>query len=592
MIQAVKGWVFVMVIQVIIGSHALAIVNGEDADPNDYPGYVQLMKYLDWEGDGVWIAFCGGAHIGEGYVVTAAHCIEEGLTPYDRILVAFQPADTDFEYLYSSTQFDATCYEPCLTSPYEEVDFGGHVMNGNIAYVGSSGYEVTSINIISHGEYFFGSGNHTNDIAVMHINEIESFQSLDLPGESDSSPGNPIDMIGRGSKLPYMSESWSPTTNSHNQFHRFSHSLQKISASIREDIFCEDNFNSGLQETYQEGMMICTGKSEVIDGDTIVSNVCSGDSGSPLVGAGNTILGIAAVAVDPCTDKDGPSIYMDLHYFMESGWIDYAKRMLSGNGFGFQKELIFNQLSSDEDSTLIRRWKFANNSSESVTLGQPELCETYTCSFSIEEDSCGGQTIPKGGSCEIVVKFSNGWAGEQETMKISLGSVNESISLKHPSFDINESSLAIDGNLDESGNLTAIVRFEHPPFGTLNEMRFGRIEVIRGDVTVSNGCEYQLLRYADSCEIEVQGSNFTEGVHQVDFRIVESGEWLYYRASINVQLGTEDDTSIDTGTDGSSEDGSGNVGGSRKGGSLGVGFLMLTLSLLLFGRLQVGLKAA
>ncbi|TCS41660.1 trypsin-like serine protease [Reinekea marinisedimentorum] len=148
------------------------IIGGSDAATDDHDYFVALMtrypSYTDY-----FYPFCGGTYLGDGLVITAAHCVDD--------LGAFEPL-----YMVFGNSSEDMAYEVCS---YEDEDIDcttsskANAMNatGYIVYTGSTDniYIARGIDVTLHESY--DDYNYQNDIALIQLSVMPENSSLALP---------------------------------------------------------------------------------------------------------------------------------------------------------------------------------------------------------------------------------------------------------------------------------------------------------------------------------------------------------------------------------------------------------------------------
>ena len=111
-----KQLIFLLIIPALSFSQ-VDIVGGEDADISDFPWQVALI-----ESSGGWTwAFCGGSIIDNSWILTAAHCVEDG---FAGTVYARAGSDNYYAQGGSSHLVDEIIIHP---------DYNGNTYNNDIA---------------------------------------------------------------------------------------------------------------------------------------------------------------------------------------------------------------------------------------------------------------------------------------------------------------------------------------------------------------------------------------------------------------------------------------------------------------------------
>jgi len=189
------------------------IIGGGDAIPNTYPWMVSIQSKSDSE------HFCGGSLIGESYILTAAHCIEDAQSNEIQVVVS--------EYHLQQT------------SQQEQV--------------------IAIKNIYMHQGY-----GDDNDIAVLELATPTSKPPVKLV---NANLNNGLDV---GANMTVMG--WG---NQLTEGEKFPDILQEVQVPLADHTQCKTNY-AGIDITITDNML-CAGLA------TGGKDSCQGDSGGPLV---------------------------------------------------------------------------------------------------------------------------------------------------------------------------------------------------------------------------------------------------------------------------------------------------------------------
>lgn len=143
------------------------IVNGVDAEASEHEYFVALMSpYPPY-----YYPFCGGSYLGDGLVVTAAHCVDE-IDSSDSLYLLVGNYSSDMAYVICEDELE---YCTLTIDEYDED------RTGAIVYTGSSSevYRVTNDNITVHPDW--NDYTFENDIALIELDEAPSNTALNLP---------------------------------------------------------------------------------------------------------------------------------------------------------------------------------------------------------------------------------------------------------------------------------------------------------------------------------------------------------------------------------------------------------------------------
>ncbi|KAH8418310.1 hypothetical protein KR222_009571 [Zaprionus bogoriensis] len=229
------------------------IVGGQVTEIEDFPYQASVQLHGQH--------ICGGAIIGDYFILTAAHCFEEPWT------------ELDYSVRLGSTQH-------------------------------ANGGELLSLRqIIRHGGY--NAVTHDNDLALLllngRLNYTQQLQAVPLAGEQDAlTPETLLYVSGWGYQSEQGEEGVSPA-------------LRYVDVGHVEAADCRRAYSKVLPITQR---MLCAAR----DGQ----DSCQGDSGGPLVGytAGSTqgkLYGIVSWGLG-CAKPEFPGVYTSVAAFRN--WID------------------------------------------------------------------------------------------------------------------------------------------------------------------------------------------------------------------------------------------------------------------------------
>ncbi|TCS41662.1 S1 family peptidase [Reinekea marinisedimentorum] len=279
------------------------IVGGEAADDGEHDYYVALMAKYSWAGGYDYYLMCGGTYLGDGFVVTAAHCVNDyGDSDELYLLVGNYSDDMAYENC-SGTGMSYSCYS---SDTNDSEDYTGYTV-----YTGdeSAIYTVTGANITVHEDYTGTNDDYSDDIAIIQLDSTPTNATLALPsadtfttlaeaGEEDS-----VLVIGHGDTL---SDSDTSTYDTSPQ-------LMEVYLTPYEDSVCEKYWNGPWYSVYDGDSMACAGD--------VSQDSCSGDSGGPLLyEADATLLGIVSWGSTLCgSDAGSYSAYTDVYQYVD--WV-------------------------------------------------------------------------------------------------------------------------------------------------------------------------------------------------------------------------------------------------------------------------------
>lgn len=243
------------------------IIGGTAAPAGEYDFFATIMIKLYWRtSSGIkyhWNPICGGSYIGEGVVLTAAHCLDDfvGKSVELGIVVGDQSNNMAYEYCKdTNTNFD------CVTQDRAAICLPGFSPTDLLAFKGNESeiFEFGSVNIRLHPQYTDNDFGY--DVGLVDLGTVDPGQGeialAELAAESEYSDFATV--IGHGE------------TNRSSQISTKSAQLLEVDLPIVGAATCQASYGKEYDET-----MICAGYSQGVSGG-VFKDSCQGDSGGPL----------------------------------------------------------------------------------------------------------------------------------------------------------------------------------------------------------------------------------------------------------------------------------------------------------------------
>jgi len=240
------------------------IANGQEAEVNEWPWMADLRSPRS---NYHFSHFCGGAVIGEEWIITAAHCLvrTDGSLKYDLKDIKIYLGDHD---IARQTETDKT-------EVYELKDY--------IVHEEYNGYDLS------------------NDIAVVKVNrsiDLNLHTPVCLPGRNEDFVGSAVTALG-----------WGGVTINGNGY-VYANRLQEAQLSIQDPSVCYNTFSN-----FNSPSNLCSGG--------LGSSTCSGDSGGPITVEDrefrHTLIGIVSFGESKKCDKGKLSAFASVSYYR--AWI-------------------------------------------------------------------------------------------------------------------------------------------------------------------------------------------------------------------------------------------------------------------------------
>ena len=296
------------------------IIGGEPIDPGTGEYFVTLLYAFNWdtrrfnldppEHDRFsWNPVCGGAYIGNGKILTAAHCLENLPSSGNlHVLIGDKSDDMAYEKCVEDLNNVLTCFG--VSEPPDQQKY--YLFYESV----TSDTDLKPIpvqNIKIHPFYDEDANLSPYDIALLEIPEVDSkgvpiswpSTSIAIPTSdqfaalASSGAANNVRSIGHGDTLSDNSSfTFEPSAQ-----------LQQVDLTAASDAVCVSAFGS----VYNKSNMICAGDPG--------EDSCQGDSGGPLIDpTTQLLLGIVSFGPSPCGDqKESYGVYTDVFAFRN--WI-------------------------------------------------------------------------------------------------------------------------------------------------------------------------------------------------------------------------------------------------------------------------------
>lgn len=243
-----------------------------------------------------WGHKCGGSYIGDGWIVTAAHCV----------VIDRKPPKAPFD-------------------PMKE----RFVRMGTQSLTDGRGGKFTIDAVVIHGGYLTTVKKH--DIALVHVREVgkiapllgASLEAVPLQKPSDPplAPREPLRVTGWGAMVALPDDSI-PRRDATNSALRTPADLRQLSVLNFTDGRCATE--PKLNKVADAAFAICAGSLKENE------DSCTGDSGGPLtrsIGGTRVLVGVVSVGVG-CAIKGKGAIYTRISAYYN--WIEAAKKQPLG----------------------------------------------------------------------------------------------------------------------------------------------------------------------------------------------------------------------------------------------------------------------
>lgn len=380
------------------------IIGGTDvANRTTYPFYVALVTAIGQTGDGdfVFTISCGGTYLGDGLVLTAAHCFNSvsnlsGINGSRRVYIAEDRTNVGL----LDCNDDCVLTENAASLPEATgsglVDSDGDpvkdIASGLIvpaADAANNLYQYSKINI----HHAYSRSSFENDMALVQIsNPPLTFSELPVLDTSGSLNGS-YTVIGYGNTTfdDSLDEPTEPFAASAN--------LKEVLLPFVSDSLCDNTYRN-----FDVNSMICAGFNDGTNKDS-----CQGDSGGPLFDATTdpmTVVGVVSFG-DGCAENFG--VYSSTYKLRR--WINSARSNIVGE-LDFPLVKVFDDVRSVLPTSRTYTWKIENTSSSAVELTNFSFANMHSV-FSSNGTDCINKTLQAGDDCEVSVtgSFASGTVG-------------------------------------------------------------------------------------------------------------------------------------------------------------------------------------
>lgn len=277
------------------------IINGQRVTANQADFYVAILQKYSWPTGSTYNPICGAMHLGEGQVVTAAHCVES-LVGNDSLYLLFGDSSADMhkEYCTNSGITPYQCSSDKNGLPNKDRYHATHYAT----YTGDPNLLIpfTTGNVKIHEDY--SPTNFLNDIALIQFNQIFNFPAASLPRADEFTI-----MANLNEKLGVTVIGYGDTiSDNDNDTFNLSDDLLFTKLDAKTADFCRSQWGS----TFNKATMICAHNENG-------SDTCQGDSGGPLVKSDTHIL-FGITSFGPIKCGSGAGVYTRVFNYID--WIE------------------------------------------------------------------------------------------------------------------------------------------------------------------------------------------------------------------------------------------------------------------------------
>ena len=368
---------------VLVGAFGLAsgediearIIGGAPANLLEGESFAILMAKFTWGSgdDFLWQPACGASYIGDGLVMTAAHCIRD--REY-KIWLGDPGNKMGYESLSCGPSACTvvptapiadevyTALKPAFNSELYDINVSGQVRDILV----HKNYKVTTL---------------ANDIALIRLAAAPASIFVDPIGLPTSNDFPSLAFSNRNVTVIGLGD----TTYSTDTF-KASSDLLKLDLPAVTAAACSSRYSS-----YNDDIMVCAGFANGFDGSDRKDS-CQGDSGGPLMhnpGGGYIQYGIVSFGLN-CADTYG--VYADVYGL--SYWIDNVKAFWL-ESIDFDWSVDFG--TTEESMSRSVNWEITNDSGRQISLGSWDYNDLST-GFSVGSNQCGS-TLSRDQTCSI-----------------------------------------------------------------------------------------------------------------------------------------------------------------------------------------------
>ena len=323
------------------------IINGIESIKGAQP-YMTALIYSN--GDAYQGQFCGGSYIGEKYILTAAHCVEDLLPSQMDVLIGVDD----------------------LVSEEAEHNRVG------VRY------------IFSHED--FDTFSMKNDIAILELEVVPDTQAIAVGAVDDIAPLSAGDML--------TVKGWGNQEADSEETPIFPTTLYEVELPYVDDETCRN-----AQDAYQS-----IGAEEICAGYPAGGyDSCQGDSGGPLIStqSGNeVVVGVVSWGIG-CAQERGYSVYSDVSHY--STWLEKVTSDLRYAPFDYLGYALPGRY---EHTFEVRNEGMQPVQFETATFDFLHVGNVNVTSDSCSWSANGGQAVAANSTCEVAIEFDVNRGGE------------------------------------------------------------------------------------------------------------------------------------------------------------------------------------